>query len=274
MASPVLPSPRLVWLPVAAVLVGLACRPVDATDTDGDVITDPDGGTAGRLYDVPMSLVWAWSATDGDSTCVDLKIATNGADLRSWALTVTTDATVADISFVEGADIRWIDDHLSVVPSGRPELDGDTSVLAKVCTTPAVKLTDMSAEVVYEEEPDTDVPDASDAFGMINDPALEFGLQFAEVGQDNGGRCLQLDVVNLTSVPVIDWAVEVTFAGPVGQTASEGLWFYQGARPDQIVILPDFDSRTLQPYDSETGVLCLAPFAEPVAIRGGDAPDP
>jgi hypothetical protein len=258
-------------------LVLLSCTPVDSTDgTDGGPYTDPDGGVSGRLYDVPLRLTWAWTATEGDGVCMDLKVATNGTDVREWRLLIEADVEVSEIYYVEGADVRWVDGQLSVAPSISPELASGEEVLTKVCTRPGVRLTAMDAEVTYVDAPDTDVPDQPKPYDVLLDPGLEFALQYTEdgMGVENGGRCLRFDVINLTSIPVVDWALDVTMSAAVGRTASEGLWFYEGASADKVVVLPDEDSRTLQPFDAESGVLCLSPFGVPIAIRGGDAPDP
>ena len=132
----------------------------------------------------------------------------------------------------------------------------------------------MEADVAYVDEPDTDPPSAPSPYDMLLDPGVDFGLVFAEDGKENGGRCLRFEVVNLQAVPVVDWGLRVTLSAPVGRTFSEGLWFYEGRRADELVVLPDEDSRTIQPFDAEVGRVCLSPFGVPISIRSGDAPDP
>lgn len=269
-------SPVRLFLALTAVFV--ACGPITNPndDTGGGDVTDPDAeGAAGRLYDVPMSLIWGWNTSeDPTGICLDLKIATNGADVRSWKLDVRTDTPVTDLYYVEGADIRVTETGFTVAPSETPELAGGDQVLAKFCAHPGVRPMAMTAEVAYVDEPDTDPPDQPDPYDFLIDPGTEFGLEFAEEGEENSGKCLRVNVINLSSVPVVDWGIVMTFPAPVGRTASDGLWFYEGDSADQIVIIPDWDSRTIQPFDAETGRVCLQPFAAPIAIRSGDAPDP
>jgi hypothetical protein len=255
----------------------VACAPVPGTDgTDTDTTTDPDAlGQSGRLYDVPMSLVWGWNTTDStDGVCVDLKIATNGADVRSWSLDVVTDQPITDLYYVQGADVRATDTGFTVAPSVTPELTDGEEVLARFCSRPGVRPVSMTASVSYVDSPDTDPPATPDPYDMLLDVPKEFGLQFAEEGEENGGRCLRFDVINLTNVPVIDWALEVTMVEDVARTSSEGLWFYEGRTATQLIVLPDYDSRTIQPFDAETGRVCLSPFSVPIAIRAGEAPAP
>lgn len=265
-------------LKIGALLALAACAPADINETDSDTVVDPDAGVSGRLYDVPISLTWAWTTETSEGVCVDLKIATNGADLRAWSLRVETSPPIDELYFVEGADIRVAggaaDSAISIYPSVRPELAGDEQVLARFCSRPGVRLISMEADVSYFDDPDTDPPDQPDPYDMLLDPGVEYGLEYTFDGTENGGDCLRFEVVNLSSIPIIDWGLEVTMAGPVDRTASDGLWFYEGSTPEKLVVIPDTDSRTIQPYDAEVGRVCLEPFAEPIAIRGGDAPEP
>ncbi|HMV66312.1 MAG TPA: hypothetical protein PKA64_05640 [Myxococcota bacterium] len=264
---------------VAPVALLLSCAPAPSTDDGTDtLIDDPDAGNSGRLYDVPMSLVWGWSSETSEGVCVDLKVATNGADVRAWSLRVETEPVIDELYFVEGADIRVggpaSDGALTIFPSIRPELAGDEQVIARFCSRPGVRLLSMESDVTYVDDPDTDPPSLPDPYDMLLDPSIAYGLEYTYDGEENGGDCLRFEVVNLSSVPIIDWGLEVTMAGPVDRTASDGLWFYEGSNPDELIVIPDTDSRTIQPYDAEVGRVCLDPFAEPIAIRGGDAPDP
>lgn len=254
-----------------------ACRPIDVgDDTDTPLDTDPDALTSGRLYDTPMSLVWAQTSQSEEDSCVDLRIATNGAEVRSWSLRVDTQSPVDDLTFVDGADVRLVTEGLFITAAGEPGLTGDEEIEATFCAPEPAELIDMTATVVYADEPETDLGDPPLPYDFLLTPLLDFGLQFEENGvdPDNGGRCLRVSIVNLTAAPVTDWALEVTMDGPIDRVASEGLWFYAGAAADLLVILPDHDSRTIQPFDAEIGRVCLAPFAEPMEIRGGDAPLP
>lgn len=257
----------------------VACAPAGGTDSDDtDTPINPDVGLSGRLYDVPMSLTWSWTTETAEGVCLDLKIATNGADVRAWSLKVETDPPADELYFVEGADIRIAggtgEGGLSIFPSVRSELAGDEQVLARFCSRPGVVPISMDAEVSYVDDPDTDPPDRPDPYDMLLDPTISYGLEYTYDGEENGGTCLRFEVANLSSVPIIDWGLEVTMAGPVDRTASDGLWFYEGDNPNKLVVIPDTDSRTIQPYDAEVGRVCLEPFAEPIAIRGGDAPAP
>jgi hypothetical protein len=268
------------WFALAITALFAACEPVpgtDGDDTDGDGVTDPDLLTAsGRLYAEPMSLTWGWNSSESvDGICMDLKIATNGADVLSWQLDVVADQAVDEIYFVSGAQVRPTAEGFTVSPSVEPGLEDGEEVLARFCSRPGVRPESMTATVEYVEPIDTDPPDVPDPYGALLDPAEEFLLNYAMDGEENGGRCMRMRVSNVTSVPMIDWSIEVTMAAIVTPTASSGLLFHQeDTTSDRLVIVPDFDSRTIQPFDFEEGRVCLKPFAEPIGIRSGEPPTP
>jgi hypothetical protein len=261
-------------------LLVLACKPIDNTDntddTDDTDVIDPDAGpTFGRLYDAPMSLVWGWSEQETEGVCVDLKIATNGADVDAWQLNVEIDKEVDELQFVTDIDARFDGTTLTLLPSITPELGTDEELLASFCADPGVRLLSMEAVVTYHVEPVE--PEPADLLPLPYEtmfgPEGTYAVEYASDGVENGGECLRVHVINLIDEPMVDWAIELTMDADTVPTYTEGLRFYAAAS-DVLIVLPDADSRMIQPFDDEVGRVCLEPLALPIGTRIGAAPEP
>jgi hypothetical protein len=253
----------------------VACSPFDTVD-DTDVPVDAAlGPTFGRLYAAPMSLVWGWNTVQVDGTCMDLKIATHGVKVGAWQITVTVDGEIDELLFVAGAHVVLVEDKMVITPSGSPVLDAEEQVQVSVCTDPGVRLSAMTADVEFYEEPEVVEPDDDEPlpYATLLGPETTYAIEYAQDGVENGGECLRIHVINLLDEPLTDWAIELTMDEATTPTYTEGLRFYS-ASDDVLIVLPDADSRTIQPFDDEVGLLCLEPLAVPIETRIGTAPVP
>jgi hypothetical protein len=258
-----------------SLLLVLGCNPLEEpVDEDSDV-EDPDARpTFGRLYDTPMSVVWGWNQQEAPGACVDLEIATNGARVEDWKLRITLDRELELLDYVTGADIQVEGDLLTILPSVSAQLGAEEQVRASFCSEPGVRLLAMAAEVTYYVEPV--LPDPADELPLPYETMYgaegTYAVEYAQDGVVNGGVCLRVHVINLIDEPLLDWAIELTMDGETAPTYTEGLRFYSAAS-DVLIVLPDADSRRIQPFDDEVGRVCLEPLALPIGTRIGAAPE-
>ncbi|MEC7946170.1 MAG: hypothetical protein VX265_01300 [Myxococcota bacterium] len=128
-------------------------------DTAGGGSDAVEGGSGGvtasargtfTVDDVTVFWRWYGEAEWREGTCMEILLRNDGADVRTWQLTLDLDAEIERFSFEDGAFFDVDGTRLVAQPVGNARVDADGSVSMRYCAEPRARVTAVDALVVRE----------------------------------------------------------------------------------------------------------------------------
>lgn len=229
------------------------CQPLPTDDAGTtDETTDSDD-TSGRVWASPFSVTWGWSDSWPEGNCTELRAEVSGVDVANWELDFTLDNALDRLTWSDGAEMEIVGTHLVMRPWDEGALAAGDDLQLEYCGEPQTRITAL--EVTYDRTDDTDDPGSGGLFGTLVDSTNTLGLIYEEDGTENGGKCLEIKVANLTSQTLTDWKLTVTLSEAAALTHISGLLFFPETSTS-VLVLPDADSQEIGPYGTQIGRMC------------------
>lgn len=240
-----------------------------ATETEDPAATDDR--EQGTLSGGSLMVDWTITETWDGGGCTEVTVSSAGDTLDNWAASIQLDQPITEVSW-SGEHLEISGDRVVIRPSTPQPLATTSSLTTTYCISPDARPQLVEA-IIDDPAPPVDdtgspvTPDDTDQviYGTIVDQDAVLGLTYEADGMENGGHCLAINIVNLTSFTLDNWSVHAQMSGNVQLTAVSGLNFFTDA-PDELLTLPDANSRVVEGYSDQRGRVCMNPLRLPTAI--------
>jgi hypothetical protein len=241
-------------------LLLLSCT-LPVTDDD----TAQSGTESGTLTDGAFRLDWQQGDVWADGSCVDLTLSNQGEDSTDWRAAITLDAAVEAWTWLDDGLSPDGETALSLLPTDSGALGQGDAVEARYCAQPVALPTSLSAWAITGDDQTGPVS------GTIADSTDRVWVSWADSGQRGGVDCLELSVINISTVSLPSWKLEVTLSQSA--TLTEVWNAYGKLNGDFLTLLPT-SGGGLSPSEKWSGWVCLEPLAWPtgatLVTSGGD----
>ena len=232
-------------------------------DSDAPVTTDQGGA----LSDGNFRLSWQQSEPWSGGGCVELSLSNQGTATTDWRVGLSLDPAITawtwlntDLAPDGDAALSWLSAGVS--------FDSGQTLESRFCSEPAAVPTALSAWAIT----DTQEQPVGKISGTIEDTTGQVWVSWADAGQRSGSDCLELTIINVSTVAIASWRLDMEMSEAT--TITESWNAHTLADGSALALIPE-GGGGLAASESWSGWLCLDPLAWPTAatLTGGSDED-